>query len=259
MNNNFFFSIIFCCCSFLLSAQEYKDIEIEYEQINNTEANNTFYNMYKAMLYIQDGVSIFQEKTSTTTYSDTGNDSGTAIVVRPTVTFEPYIKIDRNSKELLFFEMIGANIFIVKDNYNELKWDITPDTKDVAGYKCTKATTTFRGRTWIAWFTPQIPVPFGPWKLHGLPGLILEASEFSNRYIYKAIAIKFSKGNVFSTNFSKLMKAYNNQPITYKQFLTDKDEYLDNAYKKMSQETNSEVSRQKFPPNGLELKYEWDK
>ena len=38
-----------------------------------------------------------------------------------------------------------------------------------------KAECDFRGRHYIAWFNPKIPIPDGPWKLRGLPGLIIEA------------------------------------------------------------------------------------
>ena len=37
------------------------------------------------------------------------------------------------------------------------------------------ATTHFRGRDWKVWFSEEIPLPLGPWKLGGLPGLILAA------------------------------------------------------------------------------------
>lgn len=58
----------------------------------------------------------------------------------------------------------------------EMEWEIVPDSsRIVLGYNCLAATTTYHGRPWMAWFTPDIAVSDGPWKLHGLPGLILEA------------------------------------------------------------------------------------
>jgi len=54
-------------------------------------------------------------------------------------------------------------------------WKVTGDTATKGGLKCQKATTHFKGRDYTAWFCPSLPIHAGPWKLSGLPGLILEA------------------------------------------------------------------------------------
>ncbi|MDE5844571.1 MAG: GLPGLI family protein [Muribaculaceae bacterium] len=72
------------------------------------------------------------------------------------------------------------------------EWTITDSVKTIIGYECFKATTDFKGRQWIAWFTPEIPISDGPWKLHGLPGLILEAYDISHDYEFDAKGIRTS-------------------------------------------------------------------
>lgn len=72
------------------------------------------------------------------------------------------------------------------------EWEITDESKEIIGYQCFMATADFRGRRWTAWFSPEIPLQEGPWKLCGLPGLILEASESSGEYSYVANGIKQS-------------------------------------------------------------------
>lgn len=57
----------------------------------------------------------------------------------------------------------------------KLEWILESDTKESGGLLLQRATTTFRGRKYTAWFAPELPYPIGPWKLHGLPGIILEA------------------------------------------------------------------------------------
>ena len=44
-------------------------------------------------------------------------------------------------------------------------------------YTCKKATTHFRGRDYIAWFTTDIPIVAGPWKFNGLPGLVIDIED----------------------------------------------------------------------------------
>lgn len=59
---------------------------------------------------------------------------------------------------------------------DEMNWTIVEDsTTTILGYECIMAKSDYHGRQWKAWFTPEIPIPFGPWKLRGLPGLILKA------------------------------------------------------------------------------------
>ena len=62
-------------------------------------------------------------------------------------------------------------------------WELSEKSDSViAGYHCQKAITYHRGHTWIAWYAPDIPIDDGPWKLCGLPGLILQAESADGSY-----------------------------------------------------------------------------
>lgn len=77
-----------------------------------------------------------------------------------------------------------------EEDWEKPEWEITDSVKTVIGYECFKATAEFRGRKWTAWFTPEIPIQDGPWKLCGLPGLILEAYDTSHDYSFTAEGIR---------------------------------------------------------------------
>lgn len=73
------------------------------------------------------------------------------------------------------------------------QWNILPDTLTIMTYLCQKANCHFRGREYIAWFTPDIPINSGPWKFGGLPGLILKISDAANKYNFECIKIEQPK------------------------------------------------------------------
>ncbi len=77
-----------------------------------------------------------------------------------------------------------------EEDWEKPEWEITDESKEIMGYECFKATTDYRGRRWTAWFTPEIPIQDGPWKLCGLPGLILEAGDSHDEYHFLANGIK---------------------------------------------------------------------
>ncbi|MCJ7932181.1 MAG: GLPGLI family protein [Chryseobacterium sp.] len=93
---------------------------------------------------------------------------------------------------------------------NDINWKIKNEFKTVAGYTCQKAETTKYGRTWIAWFAPEIPFQFGPYKFNGLPGLIAEVYDTKDDYHYILYSFRkrkyICKSANIVTNVKKLTK-----------------------------------------------------
>ena len=86
-------------------------------------------------------------------------------------------------------------------------WTIIPSERAVvADYSCQKAETTFRGRKWIVWFTIDIPVNDGPWKLYGLPGLILEAEDEKKEFSFRCIELRNIQNKMINVPKRKYQK-----------------------------------------------------
>ncbi|WP_446786628.1 GLPGLI family protein [Macellibacteroides fermentans] len=100
----------------------------------------------------------------------------------------------KEKKETITTRVSGtAEIFTYEEDIPLLKWQITRETATILSYSCTKAITTFRGRTFEAWFTMEIPISNGPWKLGGLPGLILKTSDRDGFFKFTCIGIEALK------------------------------------------------------------------
>lgn len=85
--------------------------------------------------------------------------------------------------------LIGGNYLYFDDQHN-MNWNIRNERTMILSYSCQKATTTFRGRTYEAWFATEIPINNGPWKFGGLPGLILKVSDSLNYFKFECIGIE---------------------------------------------------------------------
>ena len=85
---------------------------------------------------------------------------------------------------------LGLKSYHAEAQLQEIIWNVLPETKKIGNYVCQKATGSYGGRKYNAWFTKDIPFQDGPWKLHGLPGLILEASDAANEisFTFKEIS-----------------------------------------------------------------------
>ena len=76
---------------------------------------------------------------------------------------------DHKAKKIKVVDHIATNFFIYEESLTPQNWEIQGDTTTIAGYACQKAVCDYRGRSYEAWFTSEIPINEGPWKFCGLP------------------------------------------------------------------------------------------
>lgn len=79
-------------------------------------------------------------------------------------------------RKVYFYEKIGKDLYQVRDD-KKLNWIISPEKRQTGNYLTQKAVLIFGGREWEAWFTTAIPLQEGPYKFHGLPGLIVKIED----------------------------------------------------------------------------------
>lgn len=139
---------------------------------------------------------------------------------------------DRKSGKTLFTDRVASNRFSVEEKTPDFNWTVTGEKKNILGYEVTKATCSFRGRDYTVWFADEIPVPDGPWKFSGLPGLILEAYDTKMEYVYMIkglkkldnVPIEKEDGKFISAGLKAYQRArrmYEENPIDYVNSATD--------------------------------------
>ena len=100
-----------------------------------------------------------------------------------------------------YAERISSGFTPMNIGYSEdlkFDWKISNEKQKIGSYNAQKATTDFGGRKWIAWFTTDIPLQDGPYKFHGLPGLIVKIEDDAKNYSWEL------KGNKKVPNFEEL-------------------------------------------------------
>ena len=72
-------------------------------------------------------------------------------------------------------DAIPPSIYETQEARTPIDWKLTDVTVTISGYLCKTATCQLHGRQWMVRYCEDIPTTAGPWKLCGLPGLIVEA------------------------------------------------------------------------------------
>jgi GLPGLI family protein len=223
----------------------------------------------QAILYFNDSTSKFIfDKTGFDENQETAmtNDGKSANVSFVSVDEEgSCIYRNFNNKEVIEREAKMGKIFdshLYNDAWIAIDWQITNDTATISKFKCKKAIGNFRGRKYIVWFTEQVPLPYGPWKLFGLPGLIIEAQDDKKEFKIVFQGLKYP-----TTCEGKLLaKPTASETKTLKEHVDFSDNREDYFIEKVRarlprgitippQKTNAKNGR-KF---ALEQKFEWEK
>ncbi|EKB50066.1 GLPGLI family protein [Cecembia lonarensis] len=147
------------------------------------------YEIEKATLYFSASKSLYIQDQNKVVVQFISSPNGTERIEVPRNNLDPYGTVffldfltqEQYARESFWNKSTFANI---KEEILPIEWKITDEKKIIGKYASIKATATILGRDWEAWFTPEIQVPFGPWRLNGLPGLILEAHDSTLDFMY---------------------------------------------------------------------------
>lgn len=102
-----------------------------------------------------------------------------------------YIVYKHLSSSLVMFEDFAKTIYQVQEYYPNYQWNITKEEKIIGDILCQKAEGYYRGTLFEAWYSKEIPISSGPWKFHGLPGLVVEVQSENKKYKYVLTSIKW--------------------------------------------------------------------
>lgn len=152
-----------------------------------------------------------------------------------------------NYEESLSFKYF----FFIKDIYSvkeyiTLDWQLKPETRKISTYLCRKAILKYKGRTWEAWYTQDLPIQAGPYIFRNLPGLIIYMEDSTGSYKFSLESIKKISDTL---NFEDIYKTAIN--VTEKQL---QKVYL-NYYSDPLREVKSQNMQAKFiDEKGKEVK-----
>ncbi|MEO6948030.1 MAG: GLPGLI family protein, partial [Ginsengibacter sp.] len=107
------------------------------------------------------------------------------------VSRDEYFYFTKENKLLVQQRLM--NTYLIEEPDNNIDWKITNDTMSFEGIHCQKATAHYKGRNWIAWYATELPFQSGPWKLNGLPGLIIDAYDDKNEVKFQFAGMQMIK------------------------------------------------------------------
>lgn len=180
------FFLFICFCSGFLFSQGRFIYELKFK-IDSTKRENVQSEVFN--LDISKGTSYFYSRKYAEFDSISVANKKLGIKTkRPDPKLDYQIIKNYKDNTMFFREMVGADIFEVKDLSTQ-KWKLHSDKKTIANMPVQLATCSYKGRKWLAWFTKDIPIADGPYKFKGLPGLILEVYDSRDDYHFSLIQI----------------------------------------------------------------------
>ena len=204
--------------------------QITYTQIINFGIEiKEEYNLYFTKDWsFSEETDVTEKETYKTTIQEKNGVSNVYVSGRKNKTTKYYYN---TNKDFYFRDNFENEIFLVKEVSKFPKWELINETKNIGGFICKKAKVDFRGRTYFAWYSEKIALPFGPWKARGLPGIILEFYE--KNYVFYIRTTKILIDNKKNINIKLPSKEIKNT-IDIENYFSKKQEIKNRYFQKLS-------------------------
>lgn len=171
--------------------------------------------------------------------------------------FEHIVLYDRRAKSWVVQESVP---FEMSSRYSEaslpMQWTIIEGDTVIAGYRCLGATTSYRGRDYVAWYTEEISIPYGPYKFFGLPGLVMKVADSMGHHVFTFRGMEQVKG--YEPIYLPSSNLIARDRDTHRKILRNARENLGKAIAEsgrvqVTKKDRADVVEQKRPYNPIEL------
>ena len=191
LDMTFFYTVLAGILSIAsVKAQEVYDIQY-HVKFNDAFDRGRRDGQHTAYLFIRQNLTKFymiaNEKYTPVDENDLGFYPDTNLLV--------YTDLSNSTMVAREYGFDGKPFFLI-DSLFPMQWSISNETKIIDSLSCTRAYCVFRGRNYSAWFSPDISIPSGPWKMGGLPGLIIDLSDDMENMVIRLKSIRKASGRI---------------------------------------------------------------
>ncbi len=139
---------------------------------------------------------------------------------------EYYILTNHKDSTYIYEDKISAYTYQYNEKIPNFNWKIEHVFHTIAGHLCQKATCSYMGRTYVAWYATDIPLAVGPWKFAGLPGLIVEVADTKKQYSFHFIDMRPCNKNILLLPKKKMKTNLISFLIEQEKYIKDPFNYL---------------------------------
>lgn len=178
--------------TYSLKYKFHPDIRDYYDDVRVVQIGKHCIKDYSDIINHFDSLATEQIRRGADSYSNVSGNPWPLEIVRPV----------RGGIANLKYRLSISPFLVYTDSVPALDWVFrNEETDTIIGYECRKATTEFAGRQYTAWFTPEIPLPFGPYKFGSLPGLILRIEDGERQFVWEAVGFQRTKSPIMEYTY----------------------------------------------------------
>ncbi|MBR8535718.1 GLPGLI family protein [Carboxylicivirga sediminis] len=195
--------------TFLITAvNAQQTLKVRYNYIDHTKPNT-----YEMELQAKD------DKVLSYTIRLTKVGAGKNIRYKQTADSTRLYK-DYTNDYLVYEESLGRDNLVVQEELDLFKWNHVNEKDTILDFPCKTAFAEFRGREYKAHYTTELPYTAAPWKLHGLPGVVLKVCTTDDVLVYQAESVELldTEGPLYRPFDHK-------EPIDYNSFCKEYKDY----------------------------------
>ena len=152
---------------------------------------------------------------------------------------------DMEKAKVTTLEAIYPYRYLTNEPLAKIDWEITEETQTLNNLICRQAIGKLYGKEWKVWYTEEIPSPAGPWKLRGLPGLIVKAEDAEGIHCFSLYETKNEARSINSINNPNYHKLSRKKLMAFKKKTLGNPRYVKepNYYVPEGSDTVVEVNK----------------